>query len=153
MSELNRITGWTAIAAVVVALAGAALCHCGGASPSPAAAQKAAQAVVTASADAWTLAATECLRAAGVTDAGVANPALAHECYQALQPVHDGIVASQAAVSVWDAAAQNDFPCLMANVGVGFNTVVKLFPSMPTAVADVAIAAARAGAACKADGG
>lgn len=140
MRALNRVAAWTALAAVVVAVVGSALSGCAAASPKPANAQQVAAQSVKVAADAWNLAASSCLALAGVTDAGAANPTLAHECAVVLQPIHDAIIGAQVAVSVWDNVAQANFPCLMQSIATGLSDAVVIFHA-PPAVADAALIA------------
>ena len=135
-------------------LVGVSSSACGGATPAAASpkAQETAQAAVATAAAAWNLAANVCMGVAGVTDAGVVNPALAHECAVVLQPTHDAIVAAGVASNVWDAASQNNFACLMGQIGYGLSRAIQTLPPLPTSVADAAIVAQQFGAACK-DGG
>jgi len=90
---------------------------------------------------------------AGATDPDAApgNPAMAHECYVVLQPIHDAIVGAQVAVSVWDNVAQANFPCLMQQIAVGLGDAVAMLHA-PPAVSDAALVALQFGHSC-ADGG
>lgn len=138
---------------LVGALVALSACTIFGAKPDTKAAQDAAGKAVTVAAKAWNVAAEGCLAAAGVDqEAGtVSNPALAHECFVVLQPVHDSIVGSQVAVSVWDAAAQANYPCLMRAVAVGLSDAVEILHAPPL-VADASLIALQFGRACT-DGG
>lgn len=138
---------------LVGALVALSACTLFGGAKTPAVAPKAATDAVNVAAEAWNVAASGCLDAAGVDQANgtVANPALAHECFVVLQPVHDAIVGAQVAVSVWDSAAQANYPCLMRAVATGLTDAVAMLHA-PQAVADAALVALQFGRACT-DGG
>ncbi len=153
MSAINRMTLWTFACAALVGVAGSFCNGCASApSAPPANAQAVAQESVKVAADAWNLATSSCLALAGVTDAGAANPAMAHECYVVLQPIHDAIISAQVAVSVWDDVAQKNFPCLMASIARGLSDAVVIFHA-PPAVGDAALIALQFSRGCAADGG
>ncbi len=133
---------------VVLSIAFAAGCGCSGTQTAPsrtsATMQSVMQSTVELAANAFNVAVAECLAEASL-DAGTSG----HQCYVALQPVHDAIISAGIATQVYSDADAQNLPCLLQDIANGLANAAMFMKSPPQALHDAAVIANQFSTSCK----
>lgn len=146
------------LAALLVLLVGVAACDActPAASPNQAAdtqARALARGTVETLETVWMTAAKMCMAVAESEQ----SQQIADDCKNYLTPARESIVASADAVDVWDAAAQSNFPCLIAaaidGVDQGLAVATQAGLTLPQVVKDGQVLANLYAPKCVKDGG